>query len=267
MKGANKLFQEQKEQFLQKNLIVMQSSLQGQLFGWAQLNNALQKAQDVDEAHFATVWEFDLVKMPKLFDIVRAKGGGKAPDVYEVRLLDRIDNVPTKRTDTFGKPIVKGVTRNITKSTNRLIGYYCPWSGNRAWSVQLDNQADYFFTATLNGCTVAVEGGQTTRITHANYIDAATQIDQQSIDDEIARRHAGAIATVKKTDYTNVAKKDAARVTDTVLDYQACVVGFREKNGWHFYYQSYKKFQAASAKNPSVTLNHAVLRDRAVRLV
>src|SRR5688572_6138249 len=106
MKGANKSFIELKERFLERNLIVMQSGLQDQIFGWAQMNNALTNAAQVTEAHFGQVWEFDLVEVPGLFDSVGAYGTnpkGKPPKVYELRLLDRYDYVPTKDVDLTGK--------------------------------------------------------------------------------------------------------------------------------------------------------------------
>jgi len=273
MKGANKSFMQLKHRFLEQNLIVMQSNLQDQIFGWAQLNNALTKPTDVTEAHFGTVWEFDLVEVPHLFDSFRAYGqnpNGKAPKVYELRLMNRVDNVPTKERDANDKIIVKGVTRKVGKHTHKLTGFYCPWSGDRVWSVDLDDRADFFFTATLNGCTVAVEGAVDPKVSHANYIDPTNQqIDQTTIDTEIGRRHAATDPRVGKADYTNVAKKTRRLAKGKVLDYLATVIGFRDPatNQWSFYYQSYKKFQTQSATNPAATLNNAVLRDRAVRLV
>lgn len=273
MHGANKAFMELKERFLERNLIVMQSKLQDQIFGWAQLNNALTKATDVDESHFGDVWEFDLVEVPRLFDDVGAYGrnpNGKRPKIYELRLMNRIDNVPTKKKDANDKTIVKAVARQVGSRTNKLIGYYCPWSGDRVWSVDLDDRADFFFTATLNGCTVAIDGAVNPKVSHANYLDPLTQqVDQGRIDTELAKRHAATDPRVSKGDYTNVAKKSKRLAQGKVLDYLATVIGFRDaaSNQWSFYYQSYKKFQVQSATNPSVTLNNAVLRDRAVRLV
>src|SRR4030095_3809220 len=105
MKGANKSFIELQERFLQNNLIVMQSTLRAEVFGWAQLNTSLPSASQVTESHFGDVWEFDLVEMPRLFDTVGAYGAsptGKPPKVYELRLLNRVDRVVTKKVDATG---------------------------------------------------------------------------------------------------------------------------------------------------------------------
>ena len=264
MHGANKAFMEEKERFLEKNLLVIQGNLQDQIFSWAQMNNALTSPKQVTEAHFSGVWEFDLVKSNE-FHEATAKGSGKKVNVYEVRLLNRVDNVETKERDAFGKTIKKGVTRKVTSSTTHLAAYYCPWSGDNAWSVQLDDDADYFFTATLNGCSMAVEGGARPKVTHLNYVDATSKIDQHRIANEITLRYPGAVPRVlKKDDYTNTAKKTAALDRGDQLDYRATVVGFRKSDGWHFCYQSYKTLQAGNGAQSHV---RNILRDRMVPLV
>jgi hypothetical protein len=250
----------------------MQGSLQDQVFGWAMANNNLANGSLVAEQHFATVWEFDLVEVPNHFDSVGAYGTnpkGKAPKVYELRMLNRVDTVDSGQRDEKGYKLNHRVTRETSSSTNKIKGFYCPWSGDRVWSVDLDKRGDFLFTATLNGCSVQAESGVDPKFSHANYLNGATQqIDQTAIDTNLGNRHAATDAKLQKTDYTNVAKKARRLARGNVLDYLATVIGFRDKkhNTWSFYYQSYKKFQTAHATNPSVTLNNVVLRDRAVRL-
>jgi hypothetical protein len=272
MKGANQEFIDRRERFLENNLIVMQGSLQYQVIGLAQMKNHLGNSTQVGETHMGDVWEFDLVEVPGLFDTVRAKGAspkGKPPRVYELRLLDRYDLEPSGELGAANQPLMKSVHRKIHKHTHRIRGFYCPWAGDKIWSVKLDDRADFLFTATLNGCTVQFKTGANPTFSHANYLNALTQqIDQHTIDTELAKRHLATDPKLQKDDYTNTNKKADRLARGEVLDYLATVIGFRDDNTdqWSFFYQSYKKLQTLSTSNPSVTMNNVVLRDRAVQL-
>ncbi len=63
-----------------------------------------------------------------------------------------------------------GVAVNAEITANRAVRiYYLPWRSNAATTMQLGAAADFFFTSTLTGCTVAVYGTRTApTITHAN---------------------------------------------------------------------------------------------------
>lgn len=96
-------------------------------------------------------------------------------------------------------------------------------------------------------------------MTHANFVNQATEsIDQGAIDTDLRRVYGGADPGLKiqKTNYTNSARK-SDKIKDPV-DYWATVVGFRSPTaGWRFFYQNHKV---------DVLTKKLILRNRVVRI-
>jgi hypothetical protein len=62
-----------------------------------------------------------------------------------------------------------------------LRAYYLKWSANASYVMTLDDDADYFFTAPMNGCAVFVAGNEDTpTVCHANF----------SLDEDVRDRYA-----------------------------------------------------------------------------
>jgi hypothetical protein len=116
--------------------------------------------------------------------------------------------------------------------TKPIRAYYLPFQPNRAFHHRLDDDVDYCFTPTLNGCTFCIGSGAQPMISHYNYVDDPQaenpQVDQDKIDRQIARRYG---------EDDPVAVKRAEYKAGSALDYKVTVVGFRINGSWHFYYQ------------------------------
>jgi hypothetical protein len=138
--GANKRFIEQEGRFLSKN-VILSPNPQSFLVVKASQNNVASS-----NLTMAGIYEFDLQPYPahSCFDT-----NGKQVEVYKLYLLEQ------RATLTVKLP---------TASTHAIRAFYLPWDNGRAWTVQLDDLADYFFTPTLDGCSVVAESGPTPRV-------------------------------------------------------------------------------------------------------
>lgn len=121
--------------------------------------------------------------------------------------------------------------KQVSKSTQPILAYFLPYQPDQAFHHRLVDDVDYCFTPTLNGCTFVVGSGKTPLISHYNYVDDPKspnpKIDQEKIDAAIEARYKHGTTAIKRADY-----KDG-----DADDYNVTVVGFREEDGWHFYYQ------------------------------
>ena len=178
------------------------------------------------------VYSFDLWKIGTIKD-----GGGATRTMYELHQISE-----------------RLIKDKADKSTNHIRAYFLPWTTGQTKSMQLGNDADFFFTPTLTGCTFAAASGLNPTVAHSNFVTGTGTVDQDTIDEELDTLYgATPIRKVEKTQYkTGV---DAS-------DYLATVVGFRTTAGWNFYYQRYKRTLAPKPRGGSQLVT--VLQDRAV---
>lgn len=120
--------------------------------------------------------------------------------------------------------------------SKRINAYYLPFKAGEGHTITLGTRADYFFTPTLNGCSLIIGTGNNPRVSHIN-LQRQKMIHQGDIDTMAIFLHGTNIyATVKKSAYnprtTRPAKNDLS-------NYQAIVVGFRVNRQWDFYIQKY----------------------------
>ena len=230
MDGANKKFIAEKEAWLNKHIIfynVLNASANP-------YNDPLAPTNPAGEL---PVYDFDLRPTGKVSDL-----SGKGVKAYELKLLAEFLTA-TKQ-------------RKTSSRTNTLRAYFLPWGSNRTYQGRLGNQADFFFTPTLNGCTFASSGGGATPlVSHGNHANAATQkIDQGLINNDLAGIYgaAGPGMILHKAGY-----KVAPVGTE---DYKVTIVRIRRNNAWDFYYQRYQQDQ-----NPAGGLVNMVM-DRVVKL-
>jgi hypothetical protein len=214
MDGANQRFMHGKAQWLADHLIVYNAS---RATGGANPFNQGLGTVDTE----LPVHDFDLRKIGGIL----TEAGGKAKE-YELRLLTESDN---KSNGT-----VK--LRNVTGRTHAIRAYFLPWGGGRTYSGKLGTNADYFFTPTLNGCSFAYRGhGPNPSVAHSNFSNPLTQMaDQNAMNADLLNKCGGAMPAhmLIKADYKRPPVGDE--------DYRSTVIGIRDGNSWHFYYQNYK---------------------------
>lgn len=241
--GANKSFIEQGPQFLSKHVIISPNP-QAYLAAKATPYNI-----PADKIAMAGIYAFDLQPYTgqRFFDT-----NGKKVPVYKLYLLEQ-------RSTLTGKA--------PTSSTHAIRAFYLPWDNGRAWTVQLDARADFFFTPTLDGCSVVAESGPDPRVSHINLQNAAqTQVDPQAIDREIARIYGvnakPTLRALEKDDYSDEQQKQQG------TQFTVTVVGFRDKttNTWDLYYQ---RQISRIVPNPTGvgSLVQYILQDRLVPIV
>ena len=222
--GANKAFKSQREQFLTQHMIVMRNPQQ---FLSAQGVNLQAPTGPL-------VLDFDLVYDPatKFVD-----ANGVNVKVYTLALME-IRKGYTLANDANN---VLTATRNNPKkgvSTHAIRAYYLPWDNNRHYESQLGNAADYMFTPTMDGCSFVIGSGTSPKVSHLNYQNNESRIDQKRIDKKIAKvfgDDAQAATRLTLADYSPNSHKEKLEGKLSMLT----VVGFRDKthNTWSFYYQ------------------------------
>jgi hypothetical protein len=270
--GANKRFMEDKSSFLRNNVIevsVTDGSLQFVADHHHDANKAvLAKVGRVENAggghnvdpsqKTAGVFDFDLFK---------------SAETAEVQENGITRNVPRYLLKEWGTKTRDGKTKNgntVFKTptfAHPIRAYWVPWSANSAWSVQLGNQADYFFTATMDGCSLAISSGASPIVTHGNYRNLHDQ-GKVSVARTLAemRNHHGTTLnsdvdkTLLKTDYAATHQEKTSGT-----NYLVTVVGFRDtvRNTWSFYWQRRKMLIGVQGGAHT----RMVLQDRLVPLV
>jgi hypothetical protein len=173
--GANKRFIAEKEQFLKANLIEVAVS-DNELINVAQGNVNASKALAMNTGRIANQGQAIVtpthVKAAGVYDFDLIKDAHKA----EIDLNGRRTQIPIYKLKAWGtkdrdrKIVAPGVVQ-YKKPTyaHTLSAFWLPWSSGSSWSVQLGPQADYFFTATMDGCSLAISSGPTPIVTHSNY--------------------------------------------------------------------------------------------------
>jgi hypothetical protein len=136
-------------------------------------------------------------------------------------------------TNSFGQAKTHG------GRSHTISAYWLPFKENKRRTIRLDNQANYFFTATLTGCSLVIGSGANPFVSHINYqtgAEGATVIDQGRINQSILDRYGtdGGATTFTKDDYWDDSLDGVARQAYTV-------VGVRRPAGWKFYAQGYSK--------------------------
>ena len=116
--------------------------------------------------------------------------------------------------------------------------YWLPYNNNAQYQIELEDDADYMFTPTMDGCTFAVGGrdGGAVSVAHLNYqtrVDDPSMvgstkfvIDQPKIETELSAIYDdGTVYVLRKGDYKS---KEGHQIT---------TYGVRNAKGWSFYYQ------------------------------
>lgn len=225
MNGANARFMNNKQQWLQNHLIVynVARGTSGNPFG--------------DTATTANVElpikEFDLRKIGSM-----QVEGAAAAKQYELRGMQDVN---------------PGQTRNVGRNTHAINAYFLPWGSGKTWCGRLGNNADYFFTPTLNGCTFVWNGaGPTPSVGHSNFVNPVTQqVDQVAMDADILAKF-GCVPS------NALVKGDYKRVATGLEDYRSTVIGIRDGNNWNFYYQNYKTESLGGGELTNTGLNLCV---------
>lgn len=265
--GANKVFETQKLRFLRDNIIevvVQANQLQRIADNHADATKAVLaqrgRVANRDVVAGGTVnsgiYDFDLFKMPTRG---RDQATGRAVSIYQLKewgtkerdQRTNLDKVAQTFTVTFKKP----------KYAHPIRAYWVPWSSGSCWSVQLGNDADYFFTPTMDGCSLSISSGASPIVTHGNYKGIAdpTRASQSRTLRKIKEHHEGTLhSDVNRSLRKNQYVADHALKTEG-LNNLVTVVGFRNTTTgvWSFYWQR----RRVDATDPTVG---PILMDRAV---
>ncbi len=269
--GANKKFMDEPQTFIQNNIIDVKV-IGGDLLKVAAAHKDPKKATlaqtgrignlDVaDNSQAAGVYDFDLVKAAQMANLVVGSDERQVP-VYELRQWGHAASHQKlsidKATQTFTTQYKAGLLSHPIRA------YWVPWSSGSCWSVQLGDAADYFFTPTMDGCSLAISSDADPVVTHGNYksLTDPTKADEaltlQKIDQHHGALHSDRAKTLKKTDYT---------ATDTMKlagkNFLVTVVGLRVNKAWEFFYQRRKTTVLAKDEGSGVKV---VLKDRLVRI-
>ena len=122
-----------------------------------------------------------------------------------------------------------GLAKAHGPDSHPIRAYWLPYQANSHCETTLGNQAEFMFTATLTGCTLAVGSGMSPKVSHINYqlggnIDAA-RVQQKYL--KHYRFNVGARA-INQNDY----------FINGVGAQAHTVVGICRENGWKFYLNS-----------------------------
>ena len=120
----------------------------------------------------AGIYDFDLMKATRKGERKTSTMG--IEHMTSVPVFDLVAWGRTKARDYTNTPQDGGTftTQYHTPAKARPISaYWCPWGNNSCWSVQLGNDADYFFTPTMDGCSLSISSGASPLVSHGNYRD------------------------------------------------------------------------------------------------
>lgn len=265
--GANKVFIQQGLQFLNDNIIevaVQANQLQRVADNHKDANKAVlaQRGRVANRDVVAGgtvnsgVYDFDLFKMPTRGTVHNAAGTVSVYQLKEWGTKERdqktnLNKVANTFTVTFKKP----------KYAHPIRAYWVPWSSGSCWSVQLGNDADFFFTPTMDGCSLSISSGVSPIVTHGNYkgITDPTRASQSRTLRKIREHHVNTLGSdVNRSLRKNRYVAGHALKTQG-LNNLVTVVGFRNTTtgSWAFYWQR----RRVDATDPTVG---PILMDRAV---
>jgi hypothetical protein len=270
--GANAKFIEEKELFLRNNVIDVQVS-DGELMIVATghvdpTKLAMATTGRVQNSGLA-VGVLAKDKTAGIFDFDLFKTGEKA-EVVENGRTSRVSRYLLKgwgSKDQDKKQVGTAVQWKTPKFAHPLRAYWVPWSSNSSWSVQLGNAADYFFTATMDGCSLAISSGAAPVVTHGNYRSVINpdRADANRTIAEMGNHHLTNLntdvgATLSKDQYAATHQQKLQGINNLVT-----VVGFRDtvNNTWRFYWQ---RRQVILGDRQLGTHTRMVLQDRLVAL-
>ena len=121
-----------------------------------------------------------------------------------------------------------------------LEGYYLPWDTNRSYHMQLDANADFFFTAPMNGCAVFVTGtDKRPWVYHTNYwLDPEAHPDASTRHERRAAFYERFEALVVGANRTTALTPDIYQRPNGVSTTNTSVFGFRSivSGKWTFAY-------------------------------
>ncbi len=122
-----------------------------------------------------------------------------------------------------------------------LVAYYLPWDTNVSYGMNLDDDADFFFTAPMNGCAFLVAGSaKKPSVCHANYYLDPEQNAQLSDVQRHARRRRfyQLLATTVMGEGTTVLHPDFYLSPGGVKSVTTSAFGFRDRGtgNWSFHY-------------------------------
>lgn len=112
--------------------------------------------------------------------------------------------------------------------------YYLPYSPGNSFQMQVGDQADFMFTAPMTGCSFAVGGGATPKVSHLNYQRAEggiMRIDQDRIDQEIDAMFVGDTVRVLSKDQYKLGTDSFGGEGTEIMTF-----GLRRAGMWRFFY-------------------------------
>jgi hypothetical protein len=145
-----------------------------------------------------------------------------------VPLGNAADGTPRCRLESYTQN-AHGLPKAHGANSHRITAYWLPYEAQKYCETTLGNAANYMFTATLTGCTIAVGSGNTPKVSHINH-QANDAIDHPRILQKYHKHYrfdVGARA-IHKDDYWHNAAVDQAHT----------IVGIRRDHGWKFYMNS-----------------------------
>jgi hypothetical protein len=89
------------------------------------------------------------------------------------------DGTPRCRLESYTRDQL-GHAKAHGAASHPIHAYWLPYTANRYCETTLGNAANYMFTATLTGCTIAVGSGSTPKVSHINH-QVNAGIDHPSI--------------------------------------------------------------------------------------
>lgn len=250
--GANKKFLKNPRNFIKNHIIAVEVSAKN-LIDVANANVDANKANLATRGRVGTrgqavpsqysnagIYDFDLIKKPKKGSVrktVLGFGYNASIEVYALK------DWGTKKRDKNVTILGEGnftVTYQKPRFANTISAYWSPWNPNSCWSVQLGNDADFFFTPTMDGCSLAISSGVSPVVTHGNYRNLQNQgrVDQLRTVNEMTQHHTSLNVDVGKT----FTKNQYAATHDEKtrgINRLVTVVGIRNKhtNNWRFFWQ------------------------------
>ncbi|MFA6262784.1 MAG: hypothetical protein WC760_15095, partial [Bacteroidia bacterium] len=179
----------------------------------------------------AGIYDFDLIKNNTTAEITLNGRPTQIP-IYKLKPWG------TKARDN--KVVPGGVEYKKPKYAHTLSAFWLPWSSDSSWSVQLGAQADYFFTETMDGCSLAISSGASPIVTHANYkstqnVNVASEgLTRHRINQQHAALGTDVQRTLMKSQYVA-----SANQKNRGINHMVTVIGFRNPtaNTWSFYWQ------------------------------